>query len=135
MCFKNYLSSRTQAVCIGNEFHKNLFSGVPQGSVLGPVLFILYMNDLESSVQFSQVMMYADDTVIYYSSPQLSEIEHKLNLDLLTLNQWLLSNKLILNEKKTEFMIFGTCQQLMHQNSDEFSLEIDGNSIKHTETF
>ena len=133
--FKSYLSSRTQAVCIGNELssHKNGLSGVPQGSVLGPVLFILYINDLVSSVQFSQVMMYADDTVIYYSSPQLSEIELKLNLDLLTLNQWLLNNKLILNEKKTEFMIFGT--RLMRQNIDEFSLEIDGNSIKRTETF
>ena len=87
--FKSYLSSRTQAVCIGNELssHKNVLSGVQQGSVLGPVLFILYINDLVSSVQFSQVMMYADDTVIYYSSPQLSEIELKLNLDLLTLNQ------------------------------------------------
>ena len=81
--------------------HKNVLSGVPLGSVLGPVLFILYISDLESSVQFFQVMMYADDTVICYSSPQLSEIALKLNLDLLTLNQWLLSNKLILNEKKT----------------------------------
>ncbi len=74
-----------------------MLSGVPQGSVLGPVLFMLYINDLESSVQFSQVMMYADDIVIYYTSPQLSEIELKLNLYLLTLNQWLYSNKLILN--------------------------------------
>ena len=128
--FKSYLSSRTQAICIGNELssHKNVLSGVPQGSVLGPVLFILYINDLVSSVQFSQVMMYADDTVIYYSSTQLSEIELKLNLDLLTLNQWLLNNKLILNEKKTEFMVFGTRQRLMRQNIDE-------NSIKRTETF
>ena len=61
-----------------------MLSGVPQASVLGPVLFILYINDLVSSVQFSKVMMYADDTVIYYSSPQLSEIELKLNLDLPT---------------------------------------------------
>ena len=135
--FKSYLSSRTQAVCIGNQLssHKNVLSGVPQGSVVGLVLFILYINDLVSSVQFSQVMMYADDTVIYYSTPQLSEIELKLNLDLLMLNQWLLNNKLILNEKKTEVMIFGTRQRLMRQNIDEFSLEIDGNSIKRTETF
>ena len=77
------------------------------------MLFILYINDLEYSVQFSQVIMYADDTVIYDSSPQLSEIEPKLNLDLHTLNQCLLNNKLLLNEKKTEFMIFGTRQRLM----------------------
>ena len=73
-------------------------------------------------------MMYADDTVIYYSSPQLSEIELKLNLDLLTLNQWLLSNKLILNEKKTELMIFGTRQRLMRQNSDEFRFTVPQNT-------
>ena len=67
---------------------------------------VIFINDLESSVQFSQVMIYADDTVIYYSSPQPSEIGLKFNLDLFALNQWLHSHKLIVNEKKTEFMIF-----------------------------
>ena len=57
-----------------------VLSGVPQGSIHGPVLFTLYINELPSCIQFSNIMMYADDTVVYLSSPLTSEIELKLNL-------------------------------------------------------
>ena len=92
----SYLTNSCQAVCVGDELSSPMpvFSGVPQGSILGPVLFILYINDLPSCIQFSNIMMYADDTVIYLSSTTTLDIELKLNLDLLNLSQWLHHNVL-----------------------------------------
>lgn len=114
----SYLTNRSQAVCVEDELSSPMpvFSGVPQGSILGPVLFILYINDLPSCIQFSNIMMYADDTVIYLSSTTTLDIELKLNLDLVNLSaQWLHHNKLVLNMKKMAFMTFGTRQRLVRQ--------------------
>ena len=131
------LTNRSQAVCVEDELSSPMpvFSGVPQGSILGPVLFILYINDLPSCIQFSNIMMYADDTVIYLSSTTTLDIELKLNLDLVNLSQWLHHNKLVLNMKKTEFMTFGTRQRLVRQKCDETDISLNGQSIKHTDTF
>ena len=106
------------AVSLDNDLSSPLavLSGVPQGSILGPVLFTLYINDLPSCVDVCKVMMYADDTVIFFSAPLISEIELQLNLELINLSEWLSTNKLILNLKKTEFMVFGTHQRLCRQD-------------------
>ena len=61
-------------------------------------------------------MMYADDTVIFFSAPLISEIELHLNLELINLSEWLSTNYLILNLKKTEFMVFGTHRSLCRQD-------------------
>ena len=82
-------------------------SDTVQGSILGLVLFTLYINDLPSCINFSNVIMHADDTVIFFSSAQLMKVELKLNMQLTSLSEWLCGNKLLLNLKKTEFMIFG----------------------------
>ena len=105
----SYLTNRTQAVCVGDELSSPMpvLSGVPQGIILGPVLFTLSIKDLPSCIQFSNIMMDADDTVIYLSSTSTSDIEVKLNLDPANLSQWLYYNKLVLNMKKMEFMAFG----------------------------
>ena len=86
---KNYLTKRAQAVCVGDQLSSpiSVLSGIPQGSILGPVLFFLYINGLPSCIQFSNIVMYADDTVIYLSSTSTSDIELKLNLDLANLSQ------------------------------------------------
>ena len=80
-------------------------------------------------------MMYADDTVIYFTSSNLSELKLSLNLELVNLSRCLNLNKLILNVKKTECMVFGTGQRLASQNSDTIDLNIHGQPIKSTNAF
>ena len=68
--------------------------GVPQGSILGPLLFIVYINDLPSLDLQSKVILYADDTVLYYSSKDIKDLENKLNADLVALSRWFYDNLL-----------------------------------------
>ena len=112
-----------------------LCTTLPQGSILGPVLFTLYINDLPTCVDVCKVMMYADDTVIFFSVPLISEIELQLNLELVNLSEWLSTNKLILNLKKTEFMVFGTQQRLCRQDIDGAHKTLGGESVKHCDAF
>ena len=135
--FTNYLSNRSQVVSLGTNLSSPLAveNGVPQGSILGPVLFTLYINDLPSCINFSNVIMYADDTVIFVSSTQLMEVELKLNMELTNLSEWLCGNKLLLNLKKTEFMIFGTQQRLCRQGIEGIDIALGGESVKCCDAF
>lgn len=94
--FSDYLADRNQVVCVNGKLSHSLpvLTGVPQDSILGPLFFIMYINDLLSCLQFPQLMMYADDTVIYLSSNSISEIEMKLSLDLANVSYWLRENNL-----------------------------------------
>ena len=74
------------------------------------MLLTLCINDLPSCINFSNVIMYADDAVIFFSSAQLMEVELKLNMELTSLSEWLCGNKLLLNLKKSAFVVFGTQQ-------------------------
>ena len=128
------MSNRSQVVSLGKNLSSPLAveNGVPQGSILGPVLFSLYINDLPSCINFSNVIMYADDTVIFFSSAQLMEVELKLNMELTSLSEWLCGNKLLLNLKKTEFMVFGTQQRLHRQGIEGIDIALGGEIICET---
>ena len=76
---------------------KEIEVGVPQGSCLGPLLFLVYINDLPCIMENSKVSMYADDTSLYYSSSDISQLNDALNEDLKKLDRWLKGNKLSLN--------------------------------------
>jgi len=100
--FKSYLSGRRQFVCVsGQESAEALVQhGVPQGSVLGPLLFLLYINDLHYAIKNSIVHHFADDTNLVCVSEDLKSLVKKTNLDLKFLWHWLNANKIPLNAAK-----------------------------------
>ena len=112
--FKNYLDSRKQCVKLLNtkSDRKEITCGVPQGSILGPLLFILYINDLEKYLNDCKINLYADDTALYSSSTSYIELMLNLRLELSIVSEWLKANKLTLNVKKTKFVIFGSRHKL-----------------------
>ncbi|CAB3999980.1 Hypothetical predicted protein [Paramuricea clavata] len=133
--FKSYLYQRIQVTRVDNATSsaKYVSVGVPQGSVLGPLLFILYVNDLPSCIKKCKVTMYADDTVLYFSSSTLSGLEENLNADLEILRRYLNDNLLTLNAEKSKFVIFGSTRKL--NSFREFSLEINAHNLERRDTF
>ena len=91
--------------------------GVPQGSCLGPLLFLIYINDLPQTVQGSSVTMYADDTSLCHQSHDLTQLNEAINSDLMKLETWLQGNKLSLNVAKTHSMLLSTKQKHNSQKS------------------
>jgi hypothetical protein len=102
--------------------------GVPQGSRLGPLLFLIYINDLPNSLNYATPRMFADDTSVSYASNSAEELQNVINSELESLNKWLITNKLSLNIVKTEFMIIGSRQRIRNLN-DEIDIELNGNII------
>ena len=90
----------------GQSEIKSVKCGVPQGSILGPVLFIIYMNDLYNVSEFLFTILYADDTCVLLHGKNLNDLIISINKELALLFTWLQANKLSLNGQKTYYMIF-----------------------------
>ena len=106
--FKSYLSDRKQFVHINGQNSSlcDIVCGVPQGSVLGPLLFLLYVNDLPNISKKLNFFLFADDTNIYLDSFNLYSLQTIVNKELSKLYDWLCINRLSLNISKTNFVIF-----------------------------
>ena len=102
--------------------------GVPQGSSLGPLLFLIYINDLPNCLSHTTARMFADDTSISYASDSAEELQNVINTELKGLNDWLTTNKLSLYIVKTEFMVVGSRQRIKTLNI-ELDIEINGNMV------
>ena len=107
--FTSYLTARKQITEIGPlKISKKapVLSGVPQGSVLGPLLFLVYINDICNSCNQMKFYLFADDTNLLYADKNLKSLESTINDELCKLYDWLIANKLSLNIKKSNYVIF-----------------------------
>ena len=112
---QSYLKIRYQRVIISNK-SKQYYSewepiryGVPQGSILGPLFFILYINDLPKTMATSaNPVLFADDTSMIITNPDLTEFTNSINTNIIKLNRWFKSNSLSLNIEKAHFLQFHT---------------------------
>ena len=106
--FSSYLKGRHQVVKIGSIFSdKTLMEyGVPQGSVLGPILFLIFINDISMCTSKGEPTLFADDSSLLYSNSSIEQLENDINSDLIKISDWLIANKLTLNVDKSNYIVF-----------------------------
>ncbi|PFX14422.1 putative RNA-directed DNA polymerase from transposon BS [Stylophora pistillata] len=133
--FQNYLGPRTQGVRFGQDLSSSLLIkySVPQGSLLGPLLFVIHINDLPSYLKNTHISMYADDTVIYCSGANPKEIKKALQEDLERVVTWMKIDRLVLNKDRTKGMLFGTRQRL--ETVANFNIIISGINVEMVSKF
>ena len=127
--FKSYLGGRKQVV-VANDTKSEpeiVNCGVPQGSILGPLLFLCYINDMPISVT-CKLLLYADDSTLIVPGLDPKDIADTLTMELNSCKQWLIDNKLSLHLGKTESMLFGSKKKLRKLSS--FDVRCDNETIE-----
>ena len=126
--FESYLSNRKQYM----ELYKiksqtaSIKCGVPQGSILGPILFLVYVNDIFNASELD-TFCFADDTTVTYSSPNTNDLYNTMNRELYRLSQWFKANRLKLNINKTKYIIFSPSS---HVQPNDNSLTVENMTIE-----
>ena len=128
--FKDYLSNRKQFVFPNNASSqmRKITCGVPQGSILGPLLFILYVNDMINCSKLLHFILFADDTNLFYSSSNYKDLIDVVNIELGNLSEWFRTNKLSLNIAKTNYVLFGNRRKCLSDTN--FMISINGSVVE-----
>ena len=129
--FNIYLTNRKQQVKINNSNSdfKHISCGVPQGSTLGPLLFLLFINDLPLYTNNVFTDLYADDTTLYDVQDSMEQIENNLQIALNNLHIWCRSNSMILNSSKTKVMLVTTNQKRQRLSNDNLDLKFNNETL------
>ena len=134
--FEAYLGGRKQQTCIkGCMSHPDLVTiGIPQGSILGPLLFLIFINDLPDCVGDATTHMYADDTSIIVADKDVTRLCITMNHNAQNISAWLKLNKLFQNVLKTHLMMFATAKRLSMTDFSAFKVTMDGAELKRVQS-
>ena len=115
--FQSYLANRKQYVEVNGASSDvlDVMCGVPQGSVLGPLLFLIFINDLPAVCKKLKFYLFADDTNVYFESDSLDLLEKTMNKELKKVDKWLITNRLALNVDKSHFALFHSSSNIPHR--------------------
>ena len=111
-------------------FAKNSTSSVPQGSILSPLLFILYVNDFRNCLDFSTNVSFADDTNIFITGKNIQSVYSKTNLELKNIDEWMTANKLTVNSAKTKYLLFTPRKSNYSVSNTSFEVYFRSNTIE-----
>ena len=126
--FESYLTGKSQVTDVDGVLSssKGITCGVPQGSILGPLLFLIYVNDMKDAVR-CKLLLYADDSALLVSGRDVSEIGESLSMELESVSEWLTENKLSLHLGKSESILFSSNNRL--RSVDKINVSCNGNEL------
>ena len=132
--FNSYLQSRQQVIDSGQGLSKpaDIKTGVPQGSILGPTLFLIFINDLPLHMEYCEIDLFADDATYHVNGKTKSEVEPKLQTDGTNSRTWAKQHKMQIHYDKTACMALGT-RNMTQNGFSKLNIDIDGNKIKQVD--
>ena len=131
--FESYLSNRSQIVQyagVTSSNEANISSSVPQGSILAPLLFIIYVNNFNNCLEFSSNISFADDTNVFVVDNQLQTLYEKGNQELKNIDNWMIANKLSINTNKTNCILFQTPKSLLIKITNNLRLKLRNDIVE-----